>query len=81
VQQHTATGANCDLDKQIPETPGDTSFQSTPVWHTPVPEVLADTPGRVHLSIPRPERLGKDVDPNVVVSYMLRHFKEGPGQW
>ncbi|OQD87465.1 hypothetical protein PENANT_c005G00356 [Penicillium antarcticum] len=81
VQQHTDPRVNFGLDKQPPKSSTDNSLQSTPIWHTLVPEVIADTPDSVRLSIPRPQRSGKDVDHNVVISYMLRHFKEGPGQW
>jgi hypothetical protein len=63
------------------ETPQNIPSQSSPGWNTPNSNLTADTPASVGFSAQRTGRSRRNADPKVVVSHMLRNFKEGPGQW
>jgi hypothetical protein len=56
-------------------------FHNSPGWHTPATDVTIGTPESVESRVLRSKRSGRNADPKVIVSHMLRHFKEGPGQW
>lgn len=56
-------------------------LSDSPGWHTPATDVTVNTPASVGISASRDEASGKPADAKVIVSHMLRHFKEGPGQW
>lgn len=49
-------------------------------WNTPT-NLTVGTPASVGLSTRLHERTQRNADPKVITSHMLRHFKEGPGQW
>ena len=75
---------DADLDgggNQPGETRQNISFEPSPGWNKPTRNLTADTPASVGFSAQRAERSGRKADPKVILSHMLRHFKEGPGQW
>ncbi|KAJ5329337.1 hypothetical protein N7452_009727 [Penicillium brevicompactum] len=60
---------------------GGALLSDSPGWHTPSTNVTVDTPASVGIAASREESSGKNSDSKVILSHMLRHFKEGPGQW
>lgn len=54
---------------------------NSPGWRTPATNVTVDTPASVGVPVSRAESSRRNTDPKVIVSHMIRHFKEGPGQW
>lgn len=56
-------------------------LSGSPGWRTPATNITVETPASVGFSVSRPESSSRDADSKVIVSHMLRHFKEGPGQW
>ncbi|CAG7922011.1 unnamed protein product [Penicillium olsonii] len=54
---------------------------SSPGWRTPATNFTAETPASIGVSNSTPKNFSRHADSKVIVSHMLRHFKEGPGQW
>ncbi|CAG8225058.1 unnamed protein product [Penicillium salamii] len=67
--------------EQPPECLEGPLLSGSPGWRTPATNITVETPASVGFSISRPESSSRDADSKVIVSHMLRHFKEGPGQW
>lgn len=61
------------------QTPCFASIQSSPLPYPPIP--MLDTPRRNVSPAYSAENSEFDIFDKVVNSYLVRHFKEGPGQW